>query len=1374
MEQRRMLHADALLIGAVYTENDMGNDVQGDTFEVSFVGGAAGSQLTRIVIDGDQIENYQNPPGLSSGDVFFDTLPGGRGVDNALPFTLHSVTDAQGNTKHGVVATETVTDGGLELIVDLTGIVAGDILTFSIDVDEAENVDPRLSATEQNLLFDPLTSGAEFHGSILTAYFSAPRFHDVEVKGMFVNFYDSLAESEATAVGETVVLPSDGERGTPDRTSGSFAHVEQTPLPVTIAGTVYHDRNWDLIQDTGNGELGIEGVNIELWTHDANGQFIAVTTASGNVVVTQTDSQGDYSFDASWNLGPGTYEVREQQPAEYEVSVGAISGTIEGALFGSAKGTNTLTDVSLLGGQNAIDYDFAEANFASISGSVYHDRDNDGLFETADGEEAIPGVTVELRDALGQVIDTSQTDGSGHYKFSGLLPATYSLVEVQPNRWVDGKETVGIVTSGNSSLSKGDVTEDAFQTISLLSGDIGTAYNFGERLGSLSGRVHRSDDQDCVQDAGEPGLEGILMTLVAQDGTKWTTITDINGDYTFDGLWAGAYTVIEEQPAAYFNGGQTVGSGGGNTQTANQTSQITIDSSNLNLVEYNFCQHLASISGFVYHDRNNDGVRDVVGGEEGIADVTMSLLDQTGLVIAVTTTDSLGFYAFNDLRRGTYTVLETQPNGWIDGIDTPGLIDGVQVGMTTDQDDLRGIDLTSDSHGTEYNFGEFLGASIAGQIHTDVNNNCVFEPLAEFAQTQQHEIAIPGMTVELYDTSGKLIATTTTDVLGNYRFDGLLPGEYSVVEIQPSDLFSVGEKVGSGSGQVVVDNEIAGIQVSSGTHLADYNFCEAPPASLSGIVFQDGSRIRTADGGPPNDLAKIRDGVLTPDDTRLSGVILELRDGLNGQPIDASLALPGYYADGPIRTPTDADGKYNFLGLAAGNYAVYEIQPTGYFDSFDTAGTTSGRTLNANQPMPANLINFAANPPPPSDAILGIPLGYGQISEQNNFSEVRTFAVVLPPQPPVPPKPPRPPRHERPPHVEKHMPHHPVSPVPFQIPFYRGSGRVDVSWHLSIVDAGAARGSGTDTSTIWVREGTKEHWQVNRLKTGQWIMPAVDEHLEQLTFEHLFGHQNAIPVTGDFDGNGITEIGVYIQGQWFLDLNGNGRWDESDLWLQLGSNNDQPVTGDWDGDGKDDIGIFGPMWSGDPVAIEHDPGLPDVDNVRTTGPKNLPPHPQYATKGHRLMQKSSTGDVRADLIDHVFYYGRDGDIAIAGDWNGDGIDNIGIFRQGRWILDSDGDGRLTEKDQQFQLGAAGDIPVVMDADGDAIDDVGLYRRGEVWMDLDRNHEIDAHDRVFQIAGEMDSLFVGDFDGDGQDEVGRYRSFAADRHADAEPGDDTTR
>ncbi len=87
-----------------------------------------------------------------------------------------------------------------------------------------------------------------------------------------------------------------------------------------------------------------------------------------------------------------------------------------------------------------------------------------------------------------------------------------------------------------------------------------------------------------------------------------------------------------------------------------------------------------------------------------------------------------------------------------------------------------------------------------------------------------------------------------------------------------------------------------------------------------------------------------------------------------------------------------------------------------------------------------------------------------------------------------------------------------------------------------------------------------------------------------------------MPVTGDFNGDGVTDIGVFIDGQWFLDLNGNGNWDEGDLWAQLGTQEDQPVTGDWDADGKTDIGIYGPAWTRDPWAIEREPGLPDADN----------------------------------------------------------------------------------------------------------------------------------------------------------------------------------
>src|SRR5207253_2200245 len=100
--------------------------------------------------------------------------------------------------------------------------------------------------------------------------------------------------------------------------------------------------------------------------------------------------------------------------------------------------------------------------------------------------------------------------------------------------------------------------------------------------------------------------------------------------------------------------------------------------------------------------------------------------------------------------------------------------------------------------------------------------------------------------------------------------------------------------------------------------------------------------------------------------------------------------------------------------------------------------------------------------------------------------------------------------------------------------------------------------------------------------------------------------------------------------------NDNGVWDEGDLWAKLGHRGDRPVTGDWDGDGKTDIGIFGPAWQGDPRAIAHEPGLPDPHNENTNVHKNIPRPEERTAMGHRKMKLTSTGRTRVDLIDHVF------------------------------------------------------------------------------------------------------------------------------------------
>jgi hypothetical protein len=287
-------------------------------------------------------------------------------------------------------------------------------------------------------------------------------------------------------------------------------------------------------------------------------------------------------------------------------------------------------------------------------------------------------------------------------------------------------------------------------------------------------------------------------------------------------------------------------------------------------------------------------------------------------------------------------------------------------------------------------------------------------------------------------------------------------------------------------------------------------------------------------------------------------------------------------------------------------------------------------------------------------------------------------------------------------------------------------------------------------------------WRADRLQSGQWTLGyrAAESKPVAPPREIIFGMAGALPVTGDFNGDGITELGVYLRGEWFLDLNGNGEWDPEDLWALLGTDEDLPVTGDWDGDGKDDIGVFGPEWAGDPRAMLAEPGLPDSDNSPKNKPKNIPPDSAEATDRPRLLQRSIAGPRRSDVVDHVFRFGVHGDIPVTGDWNGDGIRSIGVFHDGRWRLDLDGDGRWTSADGIITFGTAGDLPVVGDFNGDGIDDLAVYRRGTWYIDSNGDRQLDASDRGFTMGGATDIPVAGDWNGDGSDEPGLYRHVQA--------------
>jgi serine-aspartate repeat-containing protein C/D/E len=1447
MEKRHLMAADPIWVGGVYIESDVGSDLHGDLFHVTFSGGAPGTKLTRLTIDTDH-----GTPGFSLGDLFFDTTDTGYGADHSYPFEIVQLQTADPTAR----VTATVQDGGTSLVLDFTHFVAGDMLIFTIDVDEVQFFDTTetdLSVINSN--FDPITSGVEFQNSILKAEFTAAHYENVGGQDKFLNVYDSKFAPSG------LPLPADNADGKRDRSAGGVLTLQQVPKPISLAGTVFEDSNLDLIIQSS--EQRLSGVSLELFKL-TNGSY--VTTG----FKTTTDAQGRYSFGTQLGLMPGTYQVRQTQPAGY-FSVGAAPGKLDGTStvgISVSADPDVLTEIVIpLGDQHASELNFGEIRPVSISGKVCASEGGFTCFDATSTKSPLSGVTVQLRDATGQVIATQTSAADGKYSFVNLRPGTYSITEITPSTLIDGAAQAGsaggqvanpgeirqialtsgvnatgydfcelvpseisghtyfdqnnngrkdssesplinvqvtlwdeqgrkvaetrtdnqgfyqftnlppgiyriteatpqgylpgkaaVGTVGGQVTGANDPTGDVLTSIRLPSGRKGIDYDFGELLpGSISGHVMVDTNGNCIVDAaGDRFLSGVTVELLDSTGKVIrTTMTDGNGLYKFDGLELGTYSVREIQPSNMLQAGQKAGSGGGDVSVVDVISKITVGAG-VALVNYDFCEILPSeLSGHVFVDADQDCEFD--SGEAPIAGVTILLLDQNGTVVGTTQTDSTGTYRFTNLRPGNYTVREQQPAGFFQGGQRAGSGGGIDV----NQDEISAIAIGAGVNLVDYDFCERAPGSISGKVFADLNFDCVQDA---------NESPIADVVIELLDLNGTVIASTRTNAQGRYQFTNLEPNDYTVRETQPAGYLQGSQMAPSTGGDASDDDVISALFLTSGLNITDADFCEIPPAKISGYVYQDGPVITNDTGTLPDDIRTVRDGQKTSDDTPIAGVRLQLRF-ITGLPVTADRTLAGTYSTHFVEVVTDANGYFEFNGLRESAYHIYQVQPNGYLDSLDTAGTTGGFGVNQNDPIPESIRLMLLDTPeadPKFDAILMVSALSGQTSENNNFSEVLVQRQAPPPSaaPPITNQPgervvtyPTPPNYA--PMASIHATPILWTPTPILVGVGHDS---PPTWHLSIINGGFPRGrrNGDPVQESDIDERANHlnvyAWTVRGLKQSTWKIVALNSHPTPLSNRVVFDLPGARPLAGDFNGDSYDEIALFIDGEWFIDLNSNGRWDEADIWLKLGHRGDQPVVGDWDGDGKDDAGVFGNKWTGDDRAISAEPGLPDPENMRRIKPKNMPPQKDEAPDEPRLLQRSNQGPARADLIDHVFLFGGSKDVAISGDFNGDGISTIGVFRDGKWTLDIDGDGILSPvHDKQVEFGQAGDVPLVGDFNGDGIEELAIVRGDQVFVDSNNNGHIDATDQVFQLESDEGTVVVGDFDGDGRDEPALLQS-----------------
>ncbi len=526
----------------------------------------------------------------------------------------------------------------------------------------------------------------------------------------------------------------------------------------TIGDTVYRDNNSDGTQN--QDEPGIPNVVVTLTRPGPDGNL---GTPDDTTDTTTTNNNGNYSFP---NVPTGNYRITVNNPPD-----------------GLTPTQTPPTTVSLQPGQNfdTADFGFSPQQVGTIGDFVFYD--NNGNNAPDGGESGIPGVSLALRDSNNNVIATTTTEEDGSYSFVAP-PGTYTVTVSNPPQGL------------NPTLTQPNA-------VSLQAGQNIDTVDFGFQpptQGSIGDTVFADVNGNGTQEQGEPGVSGVLVRLIrpGQDGVFGTPDDQIDeqrtdntetvafnentpGQYTFNNLPPGNYQVQIALPDG------SILTSGANPISVNLQPNQNLDSADFGVRMTIFGGgNPGSIGDEVFNDRNGNGVRDE--GEPGVPNVPLTLtlpgpdnrLDTPDDTTRTTTTNEQGIYTFDQLPPGPYRVTVTPPLN-LPEVTNPG---GSQIETTLE----TGQSLTNVDFGLRRPQGGSIGDTVFNdtdgdgvQDYTDSNNNGVKEP------NEEGEEGIPGVQLTLRDSDGDIVATTTTNENGNYVFDGLPLGTYTVESARPSD-----------------------------------------------------------------------------------------------------------------------------------------------------------------------------------------------------------------------------------------------------------------------------------------------------------------------------------------------------------------------------------------------------------------------------------------------------------------------------------------------------------------------------------------------------------------------------------------------------------
>ncbi len=321
--------------------------------------------------------------------------------------------------------------------------------------------------------------------------------------------------------------------------------------------------------------------------------------------------------------------------------------------------------------------------------------------------------------------------------------------------------------------------------------------------GSIGDFVWKDLNHNGIQDAGEPGISNVTVQLFdcSTNSLLSTTVTDADGKYLFEPLAHGDYYVQFGTPAGYTLSPQN--QGGNTSLDSNPDATGKTDCVSLAVGENNLTidagmyptppPPTGSLGDFVWKDLNHNGVQDA--GEPGISNITVQLFDcNTNNLLATTTTNSNGYYLFNNLDAGSYYVVFTLPAGYA----FSPAIQGNDRAVDSNPDATTGktvcIDLAAGENNLTIDTGMYIPQNNYPQLWINKDDGLIFAPDSGNTTTYTISYGNSGSAAiynaVILDTlpPGMSYVSSST---GNETYTGSNVIQYSVGTLNPNDQGSV-------------------------------------------------------------------------------------------------------------------------------------------------------------------------------------------------------------------------------------------------------------------------------------------------------------------------------------------------------------------------------------------------------------------------------------------------------------------------------------------------------------------------------------------------------------------------------------------------------